>query len=101
MKTFILNKTQYYIDRSDEYSTLFKYITDDHKDFMLIKEKLETEPNDQPLLALTSQSGDGKTMLLAKFVLDIEVSYKNKTLLKFLLIIGDNERQSYYLLLFC
>jgi hypothetical protein len=51
MKTFILNKTQYYIDRSDEYSTLFKYITDDHTDF------IETEPdkaNGQPILALTS-----------------------------------------------
>jgi len=98
MKTFILNKTQYYIDRSDEYSKLFKYITDDHKDF------IETEPdkaNGQPLLALTSQSGDGKTMLLAKFVLDIEVNYKKKYLLKFLLTIGENERQSYYLLLFC
>jgi hypothetical protein len=40
-------------------------------------------------------------MLLAKFVLDIEVNYKKKYLLKFLLTIGENERQSYYLLLFC
>ena len=77
MNTFLLNKTQYYIDRSDEYSTLFKYITGDHKDFMLIKDKFGTEldkANGQPLLALSSQSGDGKTMLLAKFVLDVEVS---------------------------
>jgi hypothetical protein len=81
MNTFLLNKTQYYIDRSDEYSALFKYITGDHKDFTLIKGKLETEPdktNDQPLMALSSQSGDGKTMLLAKFVLDIEVNSLKK-----------------------
>ena len=70
MNAFLLNKTQYYIDRSDEYSALLKYIAGDHKDFVLMKEKA----NGQPLLALSSQSGDGKTMLLAKFVLDIEVS---------------------------
>ena len=77
MNTFLLNKTQYYIDRSDEYSALFKYIIGDHKDFMLIKNKLGTEShkaNDQPLMALSSHPGDGKTMLLAKFVLDIEVN---------------------------
>jgi len=81
MNTFLLNKTQYYIDRSDEYLALFKYITGDHKDFTLIKDKLGTEPdkaNDQPLMALSSQSGDGKTMLLAKFVLDIEVNSLKK-----------------------
>jgi hypothetical protein len=81
MNTFLLNKTQYYIDRSDEYLALFKYITGDHKDFTLMKDKLETEPdkaNDQPLMALSSQSGDGKTMLLAKFVLDIEVNSLKK-----------------------
>jgi hypothetical protein len=81
MNTFLLNKTQYYIDRSDEYLALFKYITGDHKDFTLIKGKLGTEPdkaNDQPLMALSSQSGDGKTMLLAKFALDIEVNSLKK-----------------------
>jgi hypothetical protein len=91
MNTFLLNKTQYYIDRSDEYSTLFKYITGDYKDLMLIKGNLGTEPdkaaNGQPLMALSSQPGDGKTMLLAKFVLDIEVnSYKKNYLLKFILL---------------
>lgn len=78
MKTFLLNKTQYYIDRSDEYATLFKYITGDHKDFILIKDQLGTESNTanvQPLMALSSEPGDGKTMLLAKFVLDIEVNF--------------------------
>lgn len=81
MNTFLLNKTQYYIDRSDEYSALFKYITGDHKDFTLIKDKLENESdkaNDQPLMALSSPPGDGKTMLLAKFVLDIEVNSSKK-----------------------
>ena len=87
MHTFLLNKTQYYIHRSDEYSALFKYITGDHKDFMLIKDKLGTEPdkaNVQPLMASSSESGDGKTMLLAKFVLYIEVSSKTNSL-KFIL----------------
>lgn len=72
MNAFLLNKTQYYIDRSNEYSMLLKYITGDHEDFVLMGEK----GNGQPLLALSSLSGDGKTMLLAKFVLDIEVSSK-------------------------
>ena len=100
MNTFLLNKTQYYIDRSDEHSTLFKYITGDQKDFLLIKDKAIG----QPLLALSSQSGDGKTMLLAKFVLDIEVSFKRKIVeiyFEIYITIGENERQSYYLLLFC
>jgi hypothetical protein len=101
MNTFLLNKTQYYIDRPDEYLALFKYITGDHKDFTLVKEP--DKANDQPLMVLSSQSGDGKTMLLAKFVLDIEV----KSLTKYIncfeidITIGKNERQSYYLLLFC
>lgn len=88
MNTFLLNKTQYYIDRPDEYSALFKYITGDHKDFVLIKEELGNETdiaNLQPLMALSSQPGDGKTMLLAKFVLDIEVNFLKKRLLKFIL----------------
>lgn len=70
MNTFLLNKTQYYTDRPDEYSALLKYITGDHKDLVLMKDKT----NHQPLLALAGQPGDGKTMLLAKFVLDIEVN---------------------------
>ena len=41
MNTFLLNKTQYYIERSDEYLALLKYITGDHKDFTLIKGKWE------------------------------------------------------------
>lgn len=76
MNTFLLNKTQYYIDRSDEHAMLFKYITGDHQDFMVINDKLGIEPNKangQPLMALSSQPGEGKTKLLAKFVLDIEV----------------------------
>jgi hypothetical protein len=84
MNTFLLNKTQYYIDRPDQYLALFKYITGDHKDFTLIKDKLGTEldkANNQPLMALSSQEGDGKTMLLAKFVLDIQVN-SFKTYLK-------------------
>lgn len=87
MNTFLLNKTQYYIDRSDEYSALLKYITGDHKDFTLIK-GLGTEQdqaNGQPLMALSSQPGDGKTILLAKFVLDIEVKSLKKYVLKLIL----------------
>ena len=75
MNIFLLNKTQYYIDRSNERSMLMKYITGDHSGFVL--NQLE-KADGQPLLALTSQPGDGKTMLLAKFVLDIEVRFSKK-----------------------
>lgn len=34
----------------------------------------QDQANGHGLLALSSQPGDGKTMLLAKFVLDIEVN---------------------------
>jgi hypothetical protein len=86
MNVFLLNKIQYFIDRSHEYSMLLKYITGNHKDFMLIEHRLDTQSDSaksQPLLALSSQSGDGKTMLLAKFVIDIEVSSK-QDFLKFI-----------------
>ncbi|CAF1350468.1 unnamed protein product [Rotaria sordida] len=101
MNTFLLNKTQYYIDRSDEYSTLFKYITGDHKDFMLIKDKLGIESdkaNDQPLMALSSQPGDGKTMLLAKFVLDIEEKMKDKTIIYYYFANGAYQDESHFIL---
>jgi hypothetical protein len=39
MATFLLNKTQLYVDRPDEFSVLFKYINGDHKDFTLIDGK--------------------------------------------------------------
>ena len=87
MNTFLLNKTQYYIDRSHEYALLFKYITGDHTDFTVVNDKSGTESmkaNHVPLLALLSQQGDGKTMLLAKFVLDIEVNFSQKKKLMFI-----------------
>ena len=37
MNIFLLNKTQFYIDRPDEYAALYKYITGDQTDPMLIK----------------------------------------------------------------
>ena len=101
MNAFLLNKTQYYIDRSNEYSAVVKYVTGDHKDLVLMKEKA----NGQPLLAVSSQSGDGKTMLLAKFVLDIEVSSKSTKVAKmyfyFDTTTGEDEGRSDYLLLLC
>lgn len=81
MNTFLLNKTQYYIDRSYEYALLFKYIMGNHTDFTVVNDQSETDSmkaNQVPLLALLSQPGDGKTMLLAKFVLDIEVIFLQK-----------------------
>jgi hypothetical protein len=75
MKTFLLNKTQFYVDRPTEYSCLLKYITGDHKDFTLIEgSDPDADANLQPLMSVTGRSGDGKTMLLGKFVLDIEVN---------------------------
>lgn len=36
--------------------------------------KTELKENAQPLMILTGRAGDGKTMLLGKFVLHIEVN---------------------------
>ncbi|CAF3689165.1 unnamed protein product [Adineta steineri] len=94
MNTFLLNKTQYYIDRSDEYSALFKYITGDHKDFILINDKA----NGQPLMALSSQPGDGKTMLLAKFVLDMEEKMKDKAIIYYYFAEGVYQYGSHFTL---
>ena len=94
MNAFLLNKTHYYIDRPDEYATLLKYITGDHQDLVCTKEKA----HGQPLLALSSQSGDGKTMLLAKFVLDIEVSFKHQAIIYYYFADGTYQDGSHFIL---
>ncbi|CAF4116094.1 unnamed protein product, partial [Rotaria magnacalcarata] len=72
MNTFLLNKTQIFVDRPKEFASLLKYVAGDHKDFSLIDGGSSNKENAQPLMALTGRSGDGKTMLLGKFVLTIE-----------------------------
>jgi hypothetical protein len=39
MTTFLLNKTQLFVDRPDEFSILLKYITGDHKYLTVIDGK--------------------------------------------------------------
>jgi hypothetical protein len=39
MTTFLLNKTQLYVDRFNEFAVLLRYITDDHEDLILIDGK--------------------------------------------------------------
>lgn len=39
MTTFLLNKTQFYIDRTEETAILFQYINHDHQDIELIDGK--------------------------------------------------------------
>lgn len=80
MNTFLLNKTQFYIDRSDEYTRVLNYVTGTHQDLVLINDQLRADSDKvhgQPVMALISQPGDGKTMFLGKFVLDIEVDTRD------------------------
>lgn len=72
INTFLLNKTQHFIDRPIEYASLLKYVTGEYKSS---DDTSTDKSNGQPLMAVLSQPGDGKTMLLAKFVLDIEVCF--------------------------
>ncbi|CAF0736436.1 unnamed protein product [Rotaria sordida] len=88
MNTFLLNKTQYFVDRPNEFSFLFKYITGDHKDLTLISPTDTTSENAQPFLALTGRSGDGKSILLGKFVLNIEEKFQNKFFLFYYFLDG-------------
>ncbi|UJR29657.1 hypothetical protein I4U23_017205 [Adineta vaga] len=97
MNIFLLNKTQFYIDRSDEYQILMKFITDDQKDLTLINGKLN-QINNQPLLALSSQIGDGKTMLLAKFVLDIQEKMKDNAIIYYYFSEGAFEDGTHFIL---
>jgi len=39
MTKFLLNKTQLFVDRPDEFSVLFKYITGDHAYLTIIEGK--------------------------------------------------------------
>ncbi|CAF4588702.1 unnamed protein product [Rotaria sp. Silwood1] len=78
MTTFLLNKTQYFVDRPNEFSILFKYITGDHKDLKLISATDAKNENVQPLMVVTGRSGDGKSILLGKFVLAIEEKFPSK-----------------------
>ena len=87
--TFLLNKTQYFVERPNETSLLLQYVTGDHLNLKAFEGRSRqnlgmdlrmsltgTRPKDdrhQLLLALTGRSGDGKTMLLAKFVQHLEV----------------------------
>lgn len=107
MENFLLNKTQYYVDRISEFEILKLYITGNHEDLTKIDDKdnelnlsLKTERK-VPLMLVTSPSGDGKTMLLAKFVLHLEVN-ANSCIRSLLIIchsLGDNERKMLVILL--
>ncbi|UJR37208.1 hypothetical protein I4U23_029917 [Adineta vaga] len=78
MNTFLLNKTQFFVDRSEEFSMLLKYISDDPIDGKK-PHKISADPVDhQPIMSIVSPAGDGKTMLLGKFVLHIEETMKDK-----------------------
>jgi signal recognition particle GTPase len=76
MRIFLLNKTQLYIDQTSEFAALLAYITGAHDDLKLLNGQPENElnENDQPLIGVTGVSGSGKTMLLAKLALYIEVN---------------------------
>jgi hypothetical protein len=39
MATFLLNKTQFFVERPEEFSTLLKYVTGNHKDLISLKGK--------------------------------------------------------------
>ncbi|CAF1128328.1 unnamed protein product [Adineta ricciae] len=95
MNIFLLNKTQYYVDRSSERSMLMKYITGDHSGFVLNQSE---KAIGQPLLALTSQPGDGKTMFLAKFVLDIEETMKDKAIIYYYFAEGAYQDGTHFIL---
>ncbi|CAF1677389.1 unnamed protein product [Rotaria magnacalcarata] len=94
MNTFLLNKTQIFVDRPKEFASLLKYVAGDHKDFSLIDGGSSNKENAQPLMALTGRSGDGKTMLLAKFVLTIEETQQNKFLLFYYFFDGSFHAQA-------
>ncbi|CAF0801098.1 unnamed protein product [Adineta steineri] len=81
MTTFLLNKTQFFVDRPEEFSALVKYVTGVHDDFTLLYRKVSHPEGHPPMLAIRGQAGDGKTMLLGKFVLHIEEKMKDKFLL--------------------
>lgn len=80
MNTFLINKTQLYVERPDESSVLMKYITNNHQDLELFEDDSNTEKtNYQPLMAVVTPPGFGKTTFLAKFILNIEVKFKFKS----------------------
>lgn len=94
MANFLQNKTQFYVDRLGELAILMAYVTGDHEDLTRFEGKknesgtaLNTERK-QPLMLVTGASGNGKSMLLAKFVLHLEVN-RNQYVL-FLLIVCFN-----------
>lgn len=80
LTSFLLNKTQFYVERTDEFELLFDFLSKDPKKLSLIrgdnagKENSTDQNEKQPILALKGRSGEGKTSLLAKFVLHIEVN---------------------------
>lgn len=93
MINFLVNKTQCYVDRPHEFGQLMKYIAGDLQNLTLQDGKLgkqstaeilngfcrnfqgskPLEDMQKPIMALRGKSGDGKTMLLAKLALYIEV----------------------------
>ncbi|CAF1429865.1 unnamed protein product, partial [Didymodactylos carnosus] len=75
--TFLINKTQFYVERTVESSFLQKYVTGMDLDSSYELKQPEYAMNDgdsQPILAISGKAGDGKTMLLSKFILYLEVT---------------------------
>ena len=75
MINFLLNKTQFFIECPNELAHLNRYITGDHEDFQLIEGEYPMQETHRPLMAFRGQSGSGKTILLSKLALYIEVCH--------------------------
>ena len=105
MANFLQNKTQYYVDRLDELAILMAYVTGDHENLTRIEGKKNESgtvwnvERKQPVMLVTGPSGNGKTMLLAKFVLHLEVIHSLSSDHLFRYRLGDNERKVFVILL--
>ncbi|CAF1487348.1 unnamed protein product [Adineta ricciae] len=78
MNTFLLNKTQFFVDRHEEFSILLKYVTGEQMDLNLLTGMAGAEEKNIPMMAIKGRPGDGKTMLLGKFALHLEETMKDK-----------------------
>ena len=106
---FLLNKTQFYVERTNEFSSLIKYVSNERKKLHFIQgtdasARFSGSSDDdgyyRPLMLVKGRSGQGKTVLLSRFVLHIEVIFfQTKTSMNENFI-GENERKIYYFSLF-